>query len=247
MAAIMKFVALLALVAVIHANPVAKKRSISNLIDVVEEYKLLFNDLSHEKDQLLQFARVSLFATYSLMNQDLLKDLGHTRNAIEFGFDELIGDIAEEITEGGNEECLLNLTAQIRREQVELAETMGVCSALTGSAKDDLSYSFYEFIDLLQRLSTALSEYVLWSFAVENSVTHADRQAENIRQMYEDSVEMWDEVVLPLIQFEINAMEYNRPIIVANNKDCLDILIEKVDLLNEELREQLGSCSAIRA
>ncbi|XP_065085888.1 uncharacterized protein LOC135707906 [Ochlerotatus camptorhynchus] len=246
----MKLVALLLVAAVsvaVNAAPAsspAKKNTVGDLIAVVKEYAPKFEELSLEKDQLLQFARTGLFATYRDMNEDLLVSLGNARNAVEYGFDEVRTYIAAKLLDGGDEDCLLDLVSQIVAEQRVLASAMSLCSSFTTVAKDDLSYSFHEMLDLLQRLSTALSEYVLWSFSTHNSVSDPEDHAEYLRRTYQESADMWDQQVLPLVQFQLDAMEYNKPLIIAENQSCLDKLVEQVDTFEEYIREQMYYCTA---
>ncbi|XP_062540368.1 uncharacterized protein LOC134208403 [Armigeres subalbatus] len=246
----MKLIDVLLVVAIsvaINAAPspaVVEKNAVGDLIAVVDEYAPLFAELSKEKDQLLQFARTGLFATYRHMNEDLLKNFGEARNAIDFGFDETRNLIAAKIIDGGDEECLLNLVRQIVDEQRALASAMSLCALFSTTAKDDLSYSFVEMLDLLQRLSTSLSEYVIWSFSTHNSVKNASAHAEYLPRVYQESVDMWDDQVLPLVQFQLDAMEYNKPIIVAENLNCLDKLVEQITPFNEYIYQQLEYCAA---
>ncbi|KXJ79198.1 hypothetical protein RP20_CCG002081 [Aedes albopictus] len=246
----MKFTAVLLVVAVSVATSAApspavvKRNSVGDLVAVINEYAPKFEELGHEKDQLLQFARTGLFATYRHMNEDLLENLGNARNAIEYGFDEIRTKIAAKMLDGGDEECLLDLVRQIVDEQRALAMAMSLCSSFTTDAKDDLSYSFYEMLELLQRLSTALSEYVLWSFSTHNSVADPEDHANYLRRTYQESVDLWDQQVVPLVQFQLDAMEYNKPLIVAENQSCLDKLIEQVGTFNEYIYGQFEYCAA---
>lgn len=226
------------------ASSPAKKNTVGDLIAVVQEYAPKFEELSLEKDQLLQFARTGLFATYRNMNEDLLVNLGNARNSIEYGFDEVRTYIAAKLLDGGDEECLLDLVSQLVAEQRALAMAMSLCSSFTTDAKDDLSYSFIEMLDLLQRLSTALSEYVLWSFSNHNSVNDPEDHAAYLRRTYQESADMWEQQVVPLVQFQLDAMEYNKPLIISENLGCLDKLVEQVDIFEVYIREQMYYCAA---
>ncbi|XP_058455072.1 uncharacterized protein LOC131432675 [Malaya genurostris] len=243
MAAIAKFVFLVVAaltLTIVNAGPA--KKSVSDLIDVVEEYRVRFEELGLEKDQLLQFARVALFATYRHMNEDMLINLGNARNTIEFGFDETRSQIADDMLDGGDEECLLDLVSQIVDEQRRLASGMSECAAASNNAKGELSYSFLEELDLLQRLSTAQTEYVLFSFSNHNSFADPEQHAEFLRRTYEESEDLWNDQVRPIIQFEIDAMEYNRMILVAENLECLNELEQQLQTFDDEIREKVKTC-----
>ncbi|EDS33647.1 conserved hypothetical protein [Culex quinquefasciatus] len=236
-------VALLATIAAAPSSIPSKKSTIGELVEIVEEYRVLFEELSQEKDQMLAFARTGLFASYRHMNEAILENLGETRNTIEYGFDELRTDIAAAILDGGDEDCLLGLASEIRDEQRALATGMSICSQFTTDVKDDLSYSFYEVLELLQRLSTALSEYTTWSFSTHNSVTDPQEHAEYLRRTYVESRDMWEYEVLPIIQFQIDAIEYNRPIVVDDNMDCLEKIVDQMPMFEEYIRGKMETCA----
>ncbi|XP_055534363.1 uncharacterized protein LOC129723897 [Wyeomyia smithii] len=251
MAAIARFVLLAAAVlAATQAAPAEKSspskilRSVTDLIAVVEEYQPRFEELSLEKDQMLAFARTALFATFRHMNEEMLINFGNTRNAIEYGFDETRAEIADDILSGGDEDCLLNLVSLIIDEQRELASRMSECANTSNQDKDELAYSFYEVLELLQRMSTSLTEHLLWTFSNYNSFVSPAEHADFIQRSFEESVDLWNNEVQAVIQFEIDAMEYNRPILVAENLECLNRVAEQVQPFDEEIRSRISTCVA---
>ncbi|XP_058811731.1 uncharacterized protein LOC131676602 [Topomyia yanbarensis] len=243
MAAIMKFVFLLATASMV-VNAAPSKKSIADVVEVTEEFRVRFEELSQEKEQMLQFARTALFATYRHMNEDMLIDLGNTRNTIDYGFDETRTLIAEKLLMGGDEDCLLDLVSQIRDEQRALASGMSVCAAGSNDAKDELASSFLEVLILLQRLATAQTEIVLWSYTNYNSVVASADHADYLRRTFGEMDYLWNTQVKQILQFEIDAMEHNRPILVAQNLDCLDKLPQQLLLFDEQIRSKISTCAA---
>ncbi|XP_052890894.1 uncharacterized protein LOC128299080 [Anopheles moucheti] len=213
------------------------------LREAIEDYRVRFDDLHKEKDQFLQFARTGLFATVRRMNEEVLIDLGEARNTVEYGFDDVRLEISLAIVEGNhNEQCLLDLVYEIVAEKVQLGDEISRCSAGTTDTKDALPASFYEFIDLLQRLSNSIAETTLYTFVSQNSVSDPERHLEFLQESYDETARAWNEEALPLMQFELDAMEYNRPLIVADNAECLQVVVERQQGFEDTIRERIPSC-----
>ncbi|ETN57737.1 hypothetical protein AND_010695 [Anopheles darlingi] len=221
----------------------AAKPRTAELREAIEEYRVRFNELHQEKDQFLQFARTGLWASVRYMNEDILENLGEVRNTIEYGFDDVRLEISLQIVEGThNEQCLLDLVYEIVDEKVRLGDELSRCSSTATDAKDSLPESFYEFLNLLQRISTSIAETTLYTFINQNSVSDPERHLEYLREAYEETERSWLEEALPLMQFELDAMEYNRPLIVADNAECLAVIIEQQQSFEDNIRARIPSC-----
>uniref|UniRef100_A0A182MAQ5 Protein TsetseEP domain-containing protein n=1 Tax=Anopheles culicifacies TaxID=139723 RepID=A0A182MAQ5_9DIPT len=213
------------------------------LREAIEEYRVRFDELHKEKDQFLQFARTGLWATVRRMNEEVLVDLGETRNIVEYGFDDVRLDISLLIVEGNHDEqCLLNLVYDIVDEKVRLGEEISRCSAGTTDTKDSLPASFYEFLNLLQRLSNSIAETTLYTFVSQNSVADPERHLEFLQESFAETDRAWNEEALPLVQFELDAMEYNRPLIVADNAECLQEIQNSQQAFEDSIRQRISSC-----
>uniref|UniRef100_A0A182NL55 Uncharacterized protein n=1 Tax=Anopheles dirus TaxID=7168 RepID=A0A182NL55_9DIPT len=224
------------------SKTVIKPRS-QELRDAIEEYRVRFDELHKEKDQFLQFGRTGLWATVRHMNEDVLQDLGETRNIVEYGFDDVRLEISLLIVEGNhNEQCLLDLVYEIVAEKVQLGNQISVCAAGTTDEKDSLPASFYEFLNLLQRLSNSIAETTLYTFVSQNSVSDPERHLEFLQEAYEETERAWTQEALPLMQFELDAMEYNRPLIVADNAQCLQAINEQQQAFEDSIRARMPLC-----
>uniref|UniRef100_A0A182P633 Protein TsetseEP domain-containing protein n=1 Tax=Anopheles epiroticus TaxID=199890 RepID=A0A182P633_9DIPT len=224
------------------AKSAAKPRS-EELRDAIEEYRVRFDELHKEKDQFLQFARTGLWASVRAMNEEVLQDLGETRNNVEYGFDDVRLEISLLIVEGNhNEQCLLDLVYDIVEEKVRLGEEISRCADDTNDAKDALPESFYEFLNLLQRLSNSIAETTLYSFVSQNSVTDPERHLAFLEESFAETDRAWNEEALPLVQFELDAMEYNRPLIVADSAQCLQVINDRQQAFEDSIRQQIPSC-----
>ncbi|XP_035902379.1 uncharacterized protein LOC118507685 [Anopheles stephensi] len=224
------------------SKPAIKPRN-QELREAIEEYRVRFDELHKEKDQFLQFGRTGLWATVRAMNEEILVDLGETRNTVEYGFDDVRLDISLLIVEGNhNEQCLLDLVYEIVAEKVELGDEISRCAAGATETKDALPESFYEFINLLQRLSNSIAETTLYSFVSQNSVTDPERHLEFLQEAFEETDRAWNEEALPLMQFELDAMEYNRPLIVADNAQCLQTIVDRQQAFEDSIRARIPSC-----
>ncbi|EGK96722.1 AGAP013272-PA [Anopheles gambiae str. PEST] len=221
----------------------AMKPRSQELRDAIEEYRVRFDELHKEKDQFLQFARTGLWATVRAMNEEVLQDMGETRNIVEYGFDDVRLDISLLIVEGNhNEQCLLDLVYEIVEEKVLLGQEISRCADDTTDAKDSLPESFYEFLNLLQRLSNSIAETTLYTFVSQNSVNDPERHLEFLEESFEETDRAWNEEALPLVQFELDAMEYNRPLIVADNAQCLQAINDRQQAFEDSIRERIPSC-----
>uniref|UniRef100_A0A182K0T3 Protein TsetseEP domain-containing protein n=1 Tax=Anopheles christyi TaxID=43041 RepID=A0A182K0T3_9DIPT len=219
-----------------------KPRS-EELRDAIEEYRVRFDELHKEKDQFLQFARTGLWASVRGMNEEVLQDLGETRNNVEYGFDDVRLEISLLIVEGNhNEQCLLDLVYEIVREKVQLGDEISRCADDANDAKDALPESFYEFLNLLQRLSNAIAETTLYTFVGQNSVTDPERHLEYLQESFAETDRAWTQEALPLVQFELDAMEYNRPLIVADTAQCLQVINDKQQAFEDSIRQRIPSC-----
>ncbi|XP_052866090.1 uncharacterized protein LOC128272339 [Anopheles cruzii] len=224
-------------------NVVVKPHN-AELQAALEEYRVRFDDLHTEKDQFLQFARTGLWASLRHMNEEVLQDLGETRNTVEFGFDDVRTEISLVIINGtSNEQCLLDLVREIIDEKVVLGTEISRCAAVTIATMDALPQSFYEFINLLQRLSSSIAETTLYSFVSQNSVIDPERHLAFLEDAFVETERTWVEEALPLIQFELDAMEYNRPVIVDENAECLQVIAAQQQSFEANIRSRIPTCA----
>ncbi|XP_058117561.1 uncharacterized protein LOC131287207 [Anopheles ziemanni] len=215
----------------------------AELREALEEYRVRFDELHREKDQFLQFARTGLWASVRTMNEQVLEDLGEARNNAEYGFDDVRLEISLLIVEGNHQEqCLLDLVYEIVDEKVRLGDEISACAAGTTESKDSLPESFYEFLNLLQRLSNSIAELTLYSFISQNAVADPERHLEFLEETFVETERTWNDEARPLMQFELDAMEYNRPLIVADNADCLQVVAEAQQSFEDYIREKIPSC-----
>uniref|UniRef100_A0A182JNB7 Protein TsetseEP domain-containing protein n=1 Tax=Anopheles atroparvus TaxID=41427 RepID=A0A182JNB7_ANOAO len=241
--ALFVLIAALAVLASGAPSKMAIKPRNEELREALEEYRVRFDELHREKDLFLQFARTGLWASVRQMNEEVLQDLGAVRNTVEYGFDDVRLDISLLIVEGNHQEqCLLDLVYEIVAEKVRLGDEISRCAAGTTETKDALPESFYEFLNLLQRLSNSIAELTLYSFISQNSVTDPEAHLAFLEETFVETERSWNDEARPLMQFELDAMEYNRPLIVADNAACVAEITASQQSFENYIREKIPSC-----
>ncbi|XP_055643065.1 uncharacterized protein LOC129779544 isoform X1 [Toxorhynchites rutilus septentrionalis] len=237
-----RFTLSLATLFVIASAAPSIKSGLSDLTGLVKEYHELYERMYQEKTELQQFARAGHQFMYRWINGDILKDIAIAHDEIQRKANETDEVIAEKLLAGGDEKCLLTQRSRLQEEQRAFGDGISECAANVSETKDSVGDTFQENLDILQRLTTSISEYMLWSFSMHNSVTQPERHVDTMLRAYYELELLWRESVLPTMQDNIDGMHAQGQDIVASHSNCLDGLIEKTDEHIERIRDDISLC-----
>uniref|UniRef100_A0AAG5CQA5 Protein TsetseEP domain-containing protein n=1 Tax=Anopheles atroparvus TaxID=41427 RepID=A0AAG5CQA5_ANOAO len=217
--------------------------SMRELAEITEEYRVRFDELYEDKDAFIRLARVIIRAELKGLNEATLENLANARNEIDDILTETREDIANAILlPNANEQCLLDLVNTVISEGSQAGDGMSSCAADKIAIKEGLGDEFRTLTNTLQRIATAASEYTLYTFAIHDSFNDPEDHIDWLERNYANQVAFWDEVARPEAQEDLDNMELNRPILVAENRACLDAVIARLNTAMQNVRIQINGC-----
>uniref|UniRef100_A0A182IKK0 Protein TsetseEP domain-containing protein n=1 Tax=Anopheles atroparvus TaxID=41427 RepID=A0A182IKK0_ANOAO len=217
--------------------------SMRELAEITEEYRVRFDELYEDKDAFIRLARVIIRAELKGLNEATLENLANARNEIDDILTETREDIANAILlPNANEQCLLDLVNTVIAEGSQAGDGMSSCAADKIAIKEGLGDEFRTLTNTLQRIATAASEYTLYTFAIHDSFNDPEDHIDWLERNYANQVAFWDEVARPEAQEDLDNMELNRPILVAENRACLDAVIARLNTAMQNVRIQINGC-----
>ncbi|XP_058117562.1 uncharacterized protein LOC131287208 [Anopheles ziemanni] len=225
------------------AVSVTAQISMRELAEITEEYRVRFDELHADKDAFIRLARVFIRAELKGLNEATLANLADARNEIDDILTDARADIADAILlPNANEQCLLNLVETVIAEGSRAGDDMSSCAADKIAIKEGLGDEFRTLTNTLQRISTAAAEYTLYTFAIHDSFNDPEDHIDWLERNYANQVAFWDEVARPEAQEDLDNMEINRPILVAENRACLDAAIARLNTAMQNVRIQINGC-----
>uniref|UniRef100_A0A182NL54 Protein TsetseEP domain-containing protein n=1 Tax=Anopheles dirus TaxID=7168 RepID=A0A182NL54_9DIPT len=236
------FVALLC-VALAAVTGVSAQTSLGELAEIVEQYRVRFDELHEDKDSFVRLARTLIRAELKGLNEATLANLGNAREDIDDILTETREAIAAAIIlPNANEQCLLALVDTVIAQGRVAGDGMSTCAADKIAIKEGLGDEFRELTNTLQRISQAAAEYTMYSFAIHNSVADPADHADWLERNYNTQVEFWDNVARPEAQEDLDNLEINRPALVEENRVCLAGVITRLNTAMQNVRVQINGC-----
>ncbi|XP_035774334.1 uncharacterized protein LOC118457126 [Anopheles albimanus] len=222
---------------------VSAQLSMSEFGEIVDQYRVRFEELSEDKDAFVRLARVLIRAELKGLNEATLANLADARNEIDDVLTEIRTEIADATLEANaNEECLLRLVDLVIDEGRTAGDGMSSCAADKIEIKEGLGDEFRTLTNTLQRISTAAAEYPLFSYTQHNSFAEPQEHVDWLEENYDAQVAFWDNVARPEAQEDLDNLEINRPALVAENRACLDAVVARLNTAVNGIRQQINSC-----
>ncbi|XP_055587533.1 uncharacterized protein LOC129739978 [Uranotaenia lowii] len=237
------FAIVLGVVASVTAKPSPRQFSMEEFARLTEEFRERFDDLHEEKDRFVSLVRIIARGELNLLNRAVLENLGNAWSDIEHEFDDTRATIAERILDpNADEDCLLGLVSELVAEQVRAGSAMSSCAADKYDVKSTIADEMRALANILQRISTAAAEYTLYSYATHNSFTDAEDQLEWLEQNFQNQENFWNDVARPEAQEDVDNLELNRPILVEENRLCLERIIADMALVERNVNNRIQQC-----